>query len=111
MTLSKRRSSSSRRVFDYPTKERRFREIEELQSAPEFWTNAERAQKFVTEMNDVRSIVAPIRKVTTAYEELAILADMAKEAGDDAVIDEFALAIAAAASDAVRTLESGTNGG
>jgi peptide chain release factor 2 len=48
-------------------------------------------------MKDVRSVVEPVRKVQTAYEELAILSDMAQEAGEDAV--------AADAETAVRTIE------
>jgi peptide chain release factor 2 len=55
-------------------------------------------------MNDVRSIVAPIRKVTTAYEELAILSEMAKEAGEDAVIADAEAALAVI-SEAIHDLD------
>jgi len=55
-------------------------------------------------MNDVRSIVAPMRKIATAFEELGILAEMAKEAGEDAVIEDAEAALAVIA-DAVHDLD------
>jgi peptide chain release factor 2 len=43
----------------------------------------------------VRSVVEPVRKVATAYEELAILCDMAKEGGEEAVLAEAETAVQA----------------
>jgi len=55
-------------------------------------------------MNDVRSIVAPMRKIATAFEELGILAEMAKDAGEDAVIADAEAALTVIA-DAVHDLD------
>jgi peptide chain release factor 2 len=49
-------------------------------------------------MKDVRSVVEPFRSIATAYEEFAILADMAKEAGEDAVIADAETALATIAN-------------
>lgn len=70
-----------------------------MQSAPEFWTNSERAQKFVTEMQAVRSVAEPVKKVQTAYEELALLAEMAQGGDESAVIGD--------AETCVATIENG----
>ncbi|MBK7878519.1 MAG: peptide chain release factor 2 [Planctomycetes bacterium] len=66
----------------------------ELQNAPDFWTNSERAQKFVTEMKGVRGIVDPVRSVETAFEEFGILVEMAKDAGEADVIVEAEATVA-----------------
>lgn len=55
-------------------------------------------------MKDVRSIVEPMRRITTAYEELAILSEMGKEAGDEAVIGDAEAALTVIA-DAVHDLD------
>ncbi|MBL8858643.1 MAG: peptide chain release factor 2 [Planctomycetes bacterium] len=73
--------------------------MEELQTQPDFWTNAERAQKFVAEMKNVRSVVEPVRTVQSAYDDLAVLAEMAAE-GDEADVFEEA-------EKAVLTIEQG----
>ena len=81
-------SSSSRRVFDYAKNAKRLDELNELQNSPDFWTNPDRAQRFVAEAKTVRSVVDPIRTEQTAFEEADILAEMAEEAGDAAVIGD-----------------------
>ena len=65
-----------------------------MQHAPEFWTNSERAQKFVTEMQAVRSVAEPVKKVQTAYDELALLAEMAQDGGEAAVIGDAEACVA-----------------
>jgi peptide chain release factor 2 len=65
-----------------------------MQSVPDFWTNAEKAQKIVGEMKNVRSVVDPVRKVETAYEELELLAEMGREGGEEGVIGEAEAALA-----------------
>ncbi len=50
-------------------------------------------------MKDVRSVVEPVRKIATAYEELSILAEMAAGGDEDAVLPE--------AEETVLKIESG----
>ncbi len=46
-------------------------------------------------MKEVTSVVVPVRRVATAYEELAILADMAKDGDESGVIDDAETAVLA----------------
>ena len=52
-------------------------------------------------MKDVRSVVEPVKRVATAYEELGILAEMAREGGEEGVLAE--------AEEAVRRIEDGVH--
>jgi peptide chain release factor 2 len=57
-------------------------------SAPDFWTNAEKAKGTITELKTVKGIVAPFDTLTRDVEESALLLDMALDAKDEATIRE-----------------------
>jgi peptide chain release factor 2 len=65
------------------------KEIEELQEAPDFWTNSAKAQTVVTELKTVRGIVDPIRTLDGEFEEFHILEEMAKSDGPELVLPEM----------------------
>ena len=50
-------------------------------------------------MKDVRSVVGPVQRVQTAYDDLGVLAEMAREGGEAAVLDD--------AETCVRAIEDG----
>lgn len=64
------------------------KEIEELQEAPDFWTNSARAQVVVAELKHIRGIVDPIRTLESQFEEFHILEEMGKSDGAELVIGE-----------------------
>ena len=81
-------STSCRRVFDYPKHLKRFGEIEEAQSAPDFWNDSERSQALVREMKAARTVVDPIRRLSEIFEEVELLAEMGAEGGEDEVLGD-----------------------
>ena len=55
---------------------------------PDFWTNKERAQKYVEEVSTLRGKVGPLAALETQVEELPVLIELARESGDAASADE-----------------------
>lgn len=93
MSLKQCRSSatglaSCRGVFDYASKNARLSEIEELQSAPEFWDDPEKGRAIIAEMKGARSIVDPVNKLNSAFEDIDVLREMAAESDDEDVLPE-----------------------
>ncbi|MEW6072762.1 MAG: peptide chain release factor 2 [Planctomycetota bacterium] len=70
---------SSRRVFDFAARETRFRDLEERQSAPDFWADQEKAQKVLQELKSLRRLVEPVRRAEAGLDEIALLLEMAAE--------------------------------
>jgi len=57
-------------------------------SAPDFWTNAEKAKGTIAELKTVKGIVSPHETLTKDVEEAAILLEMAIEEKDEATLRE-----------------------
>src|SRR5262245_44409711 len=57
-------------------------------SAPEFWTNQEKAKETIAELKTAKGIAGPFAKLRQDQEDLAIFLDMAVEAADDATLRE-----------------------
>ncbi len=55
---------------------------------PDFWTNKERAQKHVEEVSTLRAKVTPLIALETQVEELPVLIELAREAGDTGSVAE-----------------------
>ncbi len=65
------------------------KEIEELQSSPDFWSNPERAQKVVGQMKSARSVVEPVKGLGTMLEEFDLLRQMGEESGEEQVVGDL----------------------
>jgi peptide chain release factor 2 len=55
-----------------------------------FWDNQEVAKQVVAELKGLKSIVAPVAKLTRQVEDVAILYDLAAEEGNDEAFEEAA---------------------
>ena len=81
-------TTSCRRVFDYPRHLKRFQEIEEAQSQPDFWNDPERGQSLVKELKTARAVVDPIRRLGEIFDEVSLLAEMAADGGEEEVVGD-----------------------
>lgn len=84
--------SNSETLFDYSTKGQRIKAIELEMGAPGFWDDNESAQKTVSELKALKSIVGPMDELTSAAEDLGALFEMADE--DESVAAEVAAEVA-----------------
>jgi peptide chain release factor 2 len=57
---------------------------------PDFWSNKERAQKYVEEVSTLRGKVTPLGALESQVEELPMLIELAQESGDATSIEEVA---------------------
>ena len=66
-------------TFDYPKLQARLGELEEQMTAPDFWTNKERAQATIDETTQIRSKVQPFATLIQRVEDLEVLVGLARE--------------------------------
>ncbi|MGK0189889.1 MAG: peptide chain release factor 2 [Verrucomicrobiales bacterium] len=85
--------ASSGGIFDLPTLQSRFEEIDGLMAAPDFWDRKEAAQKAVEERSMLKSKLDPFAELERGIEGLGEVFELAKESGDEAftkeAIEEF----------------------
>jgi peptide chain release factor 2 len=70
-------------IFDVEPKRARLDELEKLSAEPEFWADAEKAQKLLKERGDIASAVALVDEPARTVAEIRDMLDLA-EAEDDA---------------------------
>lgn len=58
-------------------------------SAPDFWDDNERAQKLISEMNAVKSVVTDFESLTSQYEDLQLMAELIEEENDESMAEEL----------------------
>ncbi len=76
--------------------------LEQRMSAPDFWNNAEAAQKVVGELKAVKAIVAPASQLTSRIDDLVIMYELASESGSESDLAEVAAEARKAAADLER---------
>jgi peptide chain release factor 2 len=76
---SARASSNYETLFDWETKKKRLREIDEQMSQANFWSNQERAQAVVEERKSLNSILGPLDSILKSSDDLAAMIEMAAE--------------------------------
>jgi len=69
-------------IFDVAGRERRLSELDHLAAAPDFWNDAERAQKLLRERAEVAAPVDTLRRLTQGLEDARIFAELADETAD-----------------------------
>jgi peptide chain release factor 2 len=63
-------------------------------SAPDFWDDNERAQKLISEMNAVKSVVDQFQALVQEYEDLQVMAELAVEESDEDMAAEVSGSVA-----------------
>lgn len=81
-------------------------------TAPGFWDDKEAAQKTMSEVSRIKGIVSPVKELAARIEDIEVLAELAREEGDDGLIEEVVSENNSIVSDLdkleMRTLLSGT---
>lgn len=81
-------------------------------SAPGFWDNKEKAQETMAEVSRLKSIIIPVKKLESQIQDIEVLAELAKEEGDenssDEVVKEYQSIISDLDKLELRTLLNGT---
>lgn len=57
--------------------------------APDFWDDNDAAQKTISELNAVRSLVETMGKLDSQYEDLQLMLELVIEEGDQSLIQDF----------------------
>jgi peptide chain release factor 2 len=76
-------------IFDLPKKLGRLHELQRETSLPDFWNDAERAQKISKEQSELTEQVEKHQSLLKALEDGQVLLQLAQESGDSELIDEF----------------------
>ena len=73
-------------LFDYASKKNRIKEIETLMGESGFWDDNEAAQRVVSELKGLKTVVSPMNDLTDSVGDLEVLFEMAEE--DSSVQEE-----------------------
>ena len=73
-------------LFDYASKKDRIKEIETLMGESGFWDDNEAAQRVVSELKGLKTVVSPMNDLTDSVGDLEVLFEMAEE--DSSVQEE-----------------------
>ncbi|WP_149497635.1 peptide chain release factor 2 [Roseiconus lacunae] len=82
----KKRLAQLSESLDHAGKAAQIKKIEAKMGEPNFWDDNESAQKTVSQLKGLKSIVGPMNELSTAVEDLAALMEMADE--DESIVDE-----------------------
>jgi len=82
--------NASRPAFDAASLERERKELEEKLSSPDFWKNAEEAQKIGKRLREVESALTALSAIEERIENIKAIIDLLKEEYDDGLSEELA---------------------
>jgi len=91
-TASARRRKNSKRLgglFDLELKLEQIADFEVKMSAPDFWDDNERAQKTISEMNAIKSVVEKYQKLNGDAEDLTLMQELITEEGEESLVPEW----------------------
>ncbi|HEU4369181.1 MAG TPA: peptide chain release factor 2 [Methylomirabilota bacterium] len=74
-------------TFDLPGKESRLAKLDAEMASPAFWDDNRRAQELIRERAELARMVGRVGELTTQASDLAVLLELAQEAGDDGTLD------------------------
>jgi len=80
-------STSCGGIFDLPVKEQRFAAIDREMALPSFWEDNRRAQELIRERTDLGRLLSRVGDLSRQASDLAVLVELAQEAGDDGSLD------------------------
>ncbi|WP_407654105.1 peptide chain release factor 2 [Alicyclobacillus cycloheptanicus] len=75
-------------LFDLPAKETRLAALDERMSNPSFWDDQSAAQKVISEVNGLRSIVERMKQLEAAQADLEVALELAAEENDMDLFEE-----------------------
>ncbi len=81
-------------VFDLDGKQKKFEELNQLTSKPDFWNDGEKAQGILKEQASLKDILESWEKHRTALEEALFFLDLAKDEKSEEALSEAATKVA-----------------
>jgi len=69
--------------FDLPLKESRLKELEEITGKPEFWDNADSAQKILKEQAQIKNTIDEWKTLSSNLEDIEVLEELSLEERDE----------------------------
>lgn len=75
-------------IFDLENMKKRLAEIEREMSSPDFWNDAEKAQKLSQERNQIEAQINLFSYIEQKIEDSEVLIDMAEEEGEEEILEE-----------------------
>ena len=73
--------------LDLEYKKQRIEELQRESEAPDFWSNADVANKKMKQLKDLQTTVEDAEHIETQYEDILMLIEMGNEENDESVID------------------------
>lgn len=58
-------------------------------AAPDFWDDNEKAQKIISELNAIKSVTERFDEISSEYEELELMLQLAEEENDESLVPEL----------------------
>ncbi|UFJ40026.1 peptide chain release factor 2 [Brevibacillus humidisoli] len=89
LTNMAKRLADIRGSLDLPVKQERVGELEERMLAPDFWDDNDAAQKTISELNALKSLVDTMHSLDTSYEDLQVMLELAVEEEDESLIPDL----------------------
>ncbi|PJK18193.1 peptide chain release factor 2 [Chryseomicrobium excrementi] len=80
--------------LDLENKEARIQELDELMTFPDFWDDAQGAQKTINELNGLKAVVEQYKKLEDEQENLEMTVELLKEEPDEELHAELESALA-----------------
>ena len=73
--------------LDLEYKKQRIEELQRESEAPDFWSNADIANKKMKQLKDLQTTVEDAEHIETQYEDILMLIEMGNEENDESVVD------------------------
>ncbi|WP_134683525.1 peptide chain release factor 2 [Brevibacillus migulae] len=89
MSALGKRLAEIRGSLDLPVKKERIGELEDRMLAPDFWDDNDAAQKTISELNAIKSLVDKMGELDAAYEDLQVMLELVVEEGDDSMVPDL----------------------
>ncbi|RNB92632.1 peptide chain release factor 2 [Brevibacillus fluminis] len=89
MASMAKRLADIRGSLDLPAKQERIGELEDKMLSPDFWDDNDAAQKTISELNVLKSLVETMQKLDSSYDDLQMMLELAVEEGDTSLIPDL----------------------
>ncbi|WP_456089029.1 peptide chain release factor 2 [Oribacterium parvum] len=76
-------------ALDLENKQKRIVELDRMMEEPDFWSDAEKANRLSTEVRHLKDEAESFYQLKTSYEDIDALIQMGREEGDESVIPEI----------------------
>lgn len=76
-------------LFDLDYKNELIRDYEEKMAAPDFWDQPDKAQKLISELNNIKSVVDQFKQLSENYDELELMMELVMEENDDSMVEDL----------------------